>query len=388
MKKIVLYSHSGSKNHGCEAIVRGTSKILDGICEMKLLSHAEDEDIKYKVNEIIDVKAGKNPINKKSMSFFNAYLSLKIKNDTAKMDVLQFTDGKKYIDENTIAFAIGGDTYCYSDVQNHVELHKMYGEKAYKTVLWGCSVEPKLMEEPKIAKDIESYSLIVTRESISYGALNKVNKNTKLYPDPAFNLDKLELDLPCGFKENDTIGINLSPLIIRKETYEGITMKNYENLISYILKNTTSNIALIPHVIWESNDDREPLRALYDKFKKTDRVIMIDDCNCMELKGYISRCKLFIGARTHATIAAYSTCVPTLVIGYSVKARGIAKDIFGTYENYVLPVQSLKKDNDLVESFKWIYDRKDNIRDHLNKFMPDYKKRGLLARNEIEQIMR
>ena len=304
------------------------------------------------------------------------------------MDVLQFTDGKKYIDENTLAFAIGGDTYCYSDVQNHVELHKMYGEKAYKTVLWGCSVEPKLMEEPKIAKDIESYSLIVTRESISYEALNKVNKNTKLYPDPAFNLDKVELDLPYGFKENDTIGINLSPLIVRKETYEGITMENYENLINYILKNTTSNIALIPHVIWESNDDREPLRELYDKFKKTDRVIMIDDCNCMELKGYISRCKLFIGARTHATIAAYSTCVPTLVVGYSVKARGIAKDIFGTYENYVLPVQNLKKDNDLVESFKWIYDRKDNIRDYLNNFMPDYKKRGLLVRNEIEQIMR
>ena len=30
MSKIVLYSHGGSGNHGCEAIVRGTYKILNG----------------------------------------------------------------------------------------------------------------------------------------------------------------------------------------------------------------------------------------------------------------------------------------------------------------------------------------------------------------------
>ena len=52
---------------------------------------------------------------------------------------------------------------------------------------------------------------------------------------------------------------------------------------------------------------------------------------------------MFIGARTHATIAAYSSCVPTLVVGYSIKARGIAKDLFGTDEGYVLPVQALAK---------------------------------------------
>ena len=39
---------------------------------------------------------------------------------------------------------------------------------------------------------------------------------------------------------------------------------------------------------------------------------------------------------------AYSSCVPTLVVGYSVKARGIARDIFGTEDRYVLPVQSLQ----------------------------------------------
>ncbi len=53
--------------------------------------------------------------------------------------------------------------------------------------------------------------------------------------------------------------------------------------------------------------------------------------------------------RTHATIAAYSTGVPTLVVGYSVKARGIARDLFGTEDGYVLPVQQLKESDELTK---------------------------------------
>jgi polysaccharide pyruvyl transferase WcaK-like protein len=59
-----------------------------------------------------------------------------------------------------------------------------------------------------------------------------------------------------------------------------------------------------------------------------------------------------VGARTHSTIAAYSSGVKTLVIGYSVKSRGIAKDLFGDYEGYVLPVQELSSPDALVEAYK------------------------------------
>jgi polysaccharide pyruvyl transferase WcaK-like protein len=75
---------------------------------------------------------------------------------------------------------------------------------------------------------------------------------------------------------------------------------------------------------------------------------MVEDCNCRELKHIISRCRFFIGARTHVTIAAYSSCVPTLVLGYSVKSRGIARDLFGTEVGYVLPVQKLTDSYELV----------------------------------------
>ena len=83
-----------------------------------------------------------------------------------------------------------------------------------------------------------------------------------------------------------------------------------------------------------------------------------------------------MGARTHATIAAYSTCVPTLVVGYSVKARGIARDLFGTEDGYVLPVQELSAPDQLSKSFAVLYGKRDAVHDHLSRTLPDYLARA------------
>ena len=134
-------------------------------------------------------------------------------------------------------------------------------------------------------------------------------------------------------------------------------------------------IALIPHVVWEQNDDRKPIHELFERFKGTGRVVEIGDGTCEELKGYIARCRLFVGARTHATIAAYSSLVPTLVVGYSVKARGIAKDLFGTEAHYVIPVQSLSRAED-----------EEPVREHLKEIMPAYKDRALMTGKEVDRL--
>ena len=145
-------------------------------------------------------------------------------------------------------------------------------------------------------------------------------------------------------------------------------------------------IALIPHVVWNNNDDRKPLGELYEEFRMTGRVVLIEDASCEELKGYISRCRMFVGARTHATIAAYSSGIPTLVVGYSVKARGIARDLFGTCENYVIPVQSLDKPDDLANGFKWLSEQEEKIRQQLEEKIPEYKKQALLTGKEVDRL--
>ena len=101
----------------------------------------------------------------------------------------------------------------------------------------------------------------------------------------------------------------------------------------------------------------------------------------------ISQCRFFIGARTHSSIAAYSSYVPTLVVGYSVKARGIARDLFGDEEKYVLPVQTITRKDDLLEKFGWILQNEDLIRKQLIRQIPKFIKRSLAAKDYVERLL-
>lgn len=383
MKKIILYPHGGSGNRGCEAIVRGTKKILDNY-ELELFSSEIQQDLDVNLNEICEVRKERKEINRLSLNYLKAFISYNLFNDKAAFDKITFSHVIQ-ASKNSISLSIGGDNYCYGDPQYIYLVNREMKKNGTKTVLWGCSVEEQKITS-NMKKDLESYNLIVARESITYDSLIKINKNTVLYPDPAFQLPVEKLPLPKEFKENNTVGINISPMIIDNENESGVTLKNYIKLIQYIIDYTDMQIALVPHVIWSFNDDRKPLDLLYSMFKESGRVVKLEGYSACKMKGYISRCRFFIGARTHSTIAAYSTCVPTLVVGYSVKAKGIAKDIFGTFENYVIPVQSLKDENDLTIAFKWLLDNESEIKSHLNQFMPEYCARALEVKREIDKL--
>lgn len=377
MANIYLYAHGGSGNHGCEAIVRATAKLLPEHA-LTLISSNPDEDNQYHVSALCRVvRDWEENLERFSPDFLAAYAKLKLKKDFIPLEKLHYKKAFSMIQKGDYAFSIGGDNYCYADVYKYVMFHEMAKSRGAKTVLWGCSVEPKLLEQPHIAADLTRYDYITARETISYEALRKINPNTILVSDPAFSLDKTEMPLPKEFISGNTVGINLSPMVIGKETVPGMAYLNYVALIEHILENTDMNVALIPHVVWKDGDDRKVMQPLYDQFAATGRICMIDDHNCEELKGYISRCRFFVGARTHATIAAYSTCVPTLVVGYSVKARGIARDLFGTEEGYVLPVQDLRKKNDLLTAFERIRAAELSIKMHLSETMPQYREKAL-----------
>lgn len=369
--KFTLYPHGGSGNHGCEAIVRSTAKLFPSSL-IHLYSNNQNEDEKVGLDSLCKVEKAEQCIRKTSLNYIGALMKSKFLKYANAFDELVF---KHIIDDAKTSdyfLSIGGDNYCYG-ANNFIYLvNRMIDRAGVKRILWGASVEPDSLNG-QLLEDMKGFHKIWARESLTYEAmLAKGLKQTVLLPDPAFVLDRQELPLPDGFVEGNTVGINVSPLIIGCENSDGVTMNNYHQLIAYIVSKTDMNVALIPHVVWPHNDDRKPLAHLHEVFKDTGRVCMIEDHNCEELKGYIARCRFMVTARTHASIAAYSTCVPTLVVGYSVKARGIAKDIFGSYENYVIPVQSLQGEMDLLNAFKWLLDKESVVKSRLCDCMPEY----------------
>lgn len=383
MSKIVLYYHAGAANHGCEAIVRATKKILNE--DMVLYSVCPEEDMCYGLEKLMTVcKDYNKKLKKPGFYYLWASIAHHLRHDDFRYVCLSHKDFFDDIKKGDVCLSIGGDNYCYAGRDILGYYNKRLHQKGAKTVLWGCSFDPDDMT-PTIAKDLAGYDLIVARERISYNALKEVNSNTVLVPDSAFQLDKIELPLPPMWKENHTIGINVSPLATEYGSGD-MVMDNYRELIQWIISHTQEQILLIPHVVKSGNDDRTTLQVLYHEFADTGRIMLLEDHNCMELKGYIARCRFFLGARTHATIAAYSTCVPTLVVGYSVKAKGIAQELFGTDEHYVLPVQDFKTKYDLKEGFQWLMEHESVIRERLENFIPAYKEKIFYAREKILEL--
>ena len=365
-----MYPHGGSGNHGCEAIVRSTSVLCGN--DLVLFSNNIEEDTQAGLQNVCVLETAERRIIKKDRAYINAFFQAKLFGNRDAYDELVFRHIVKRSKQADYFLSIGGDNYCYGHQSFIYLVNRMLDREKVKRILWGASVEPHTIDERMMA-DLKGYYKIWARESLTYEALvEKGLKQTFLLPDPAFVLNRKDLPLPDGFVEGNTVGINVSPMIIGYEKNHGVTLQNYVNLIQHIIGHTDMQVALIPHVVWSHNDDREPLRQLYEMFKETGRVVMIEDHNAEELKGYIARCRFMVVARTHASIAAYSTQVPTLVVGYSVKARGIAKDIFGTEEHYVIPVQSLQNEDELLRGFQWLMRNEDRIRKHYADFMPEY----------------
>ncbi len=373
-KEYLMYMHAGSLNHGCEAIVRSLSSMLDLPCA--LLSNHPEEDEQVNLGDVCRIM----PVKHYEQSLFlktRFYLHRHLTHRADAQMRYAYSEASPF-DRYKMALSIGGDNYCYGDALVNLKgANELFLEESVPTALVGCSVEPGIFADKQVVDDLSRYSMIIARESVSYNALREALPADKaehihLLPDPAFALMPRTCALPAGFKEGHTIGLNISPMIMNyaPDGDSGIVMANYKTLIETIVNETCDVIALIPHVTTSVSDDRIPMRILYEAYKDTGRVIMVEDKPAEELKYIISKCRLLITARTHASIAAYSTYVPTLVVGYSVKAGGIAADLFGEADGYVCSVQDLKTASDLTDAYTELEARSVEQMDILKEKIP------------------
>ncbi len=398
MSDFAMYFHGGSGNRGCEAIVRSTSAMLKKFypaSSVSLYSMSIEQDLDALIEDIssiYEVTSDESKLEKPLTTVDRLKIRLLMRSSQKKADEYYFSHFYKELPlkEDKLFLSVGGDNYCYGENSNMNAFNAMLKSLGKKTVLWGCSLDNDVFTEYNTA-DLQTYDAIFARETSTmellceHGFKNKAH----LFHDPAFTMRADRLPLPKGFVEEHTIGINVSPLIFKYESggNRGIGIKAYERLIEYIVESTDFQIALIPHVFWKSSNDLEPLQYLFDKFSATGRVVFINEqLSAPQIKGYIARCKAFIGARTHSTIAAYSSCVPTYVLGYSMKSVGIAKDLFGTSDGYVLPVSKLSDEFALAKGMERILADSETIEDSLQKVMPEYVQNAYDAAKKLAEI--
>jgi len=390
LKDVILCGHTGSYNRGCEAIIKGTAEILKQQDIIPLLAtQALNQDIAAGINEFQDVLTYQ-PLNGKRLQLFIGRVINRLSRTPYGTEYFHQRAIWRRLKGN-VAMNVGGDTYCYDLPRVSLALNWYTTLKKIPNILWACSIEDTAITNV-IKEDLERYDLIMPRETLTFQNLIHAGidrKKLRLCADPAFVLPKQDVDIDQTFFNQPVVGINASPLVMDSCDQQGMVVENFDHMVDYILKETAYNICLIPHVYSaERLEDLLPLTDIYNRYKRSNRVMLIDKAyNCEQLKTIISKCSLFVCARTHASIAAYSSLVPTLVLGYSVKSKGIANDLFGTYQNYVISAQQLKRPDELKKGFIWLDENKQNISDTLVRVMPEYKQKALDSGAVIKQYV-
>jgi colanic acid/amylovoran biosynthesis protein len=242
--------------------------------------------------------------------------------------------------------AIGGDNYSldYRLPSPVMGLDRWAMDMGKPVVLWGASVGPFEREPhflPAITRHLGRMKLLAVRESLSHGYVQDTLKLDRVIRmmDPAFALEPdLEWPLqPLPEAPNGTLGFNLSPLLERYRREGGDLRVQAADFIRDVVARHGMSVVLVPHVDGlglRDDGDRAYLAGLHGMVADLGTAVRLlpAGLNAARTKAEIARLRFFIGARTHATIAALSSGVPTVAIAYSVKARGIHRDLLGDEE--------------------------------------------------------
>lgn len=181
------------------------------------------------------------------------------------------------------------------------------------------------------------------------------------------------------------VGITIGVLAQAKENYSAALYSRTKDLVHMILQETEYSVLLIPHIRGEFLGDVDVLKGLREYFNDA-RVKFAGENRADIQKTLIANCKMIVTVRTHVSIAAYSCCVPTLVIGYSQKSMGIARDLFGTDENYVINLSDACAEGKLIKAFKWLNNNCSDVKAQLNHIIPTYNEKLSLIPSTIVEV--
>lgn len=405
--RFILAGNGPVTNRGCEAIALGTRNILDsafGKSHYLLASFAKDPQNRLPQNVTPLELNYDRP--RWSRHWWTHQIRKVMRKQDPRNEVVEII--KPHLQSYDAMFSIGGDNYAidygYEIVDRLISINDCAKRVKIPVIIWGASIGPfdkSKSFEQRIAKHLSQFDLIAVREPETQLYLNSlgIESNVILAPDPAFAVEPRK-PLIVDSKINDIIsqrfiGLNLSPILSKYVTGGDVNewLKLAKEIVLSLTEQRDVPIVLIPHVTSQTKDARMDdaifLTSIYDQLPthlQTSVVVAPNDLNCEELKWLISRADIFIGARTHSTIASFSTCVPCISIAYSRKAWGINKSIFG-HHDWVEAAKGISASS-LIMRVNKLYTEKNTVISQLKDNSALMKSQAFAAAHHIARVIR
>jgi polysaccharide pyruvyl transferase WcaK-like protein len=389
-------------NRGCEAIVRGTVRILDAAVGAEpyyeLLVSAERVEVEAQWAGESDPRLAHHylePVGRLSVGYVKYQLRKRL-GLGFPFEVYRLPSA---VYGCAAALQVGGDNYTLDYGHAPVpflRLDEQLLRAGLPLVMWGATVGP-FDKDPEVedlfANHLKRFLVIYAREHRTVKYLLRLGlENVVQVADPAFLMEPepIELSLPENY-----IGLNFSPLTAKHAMGGDIEAwaRVCGEATRAAARRTGLPILLIPHVFVDTDigNDARFLTSVshYADMKHQVHTVAGEALNAPQLKWIISRAIVFAGARTHATIAAMSTCVPTLSLAYSEKAWGISEDVFG-HSDFCLSVENLPENiGGLAEGLMDLLRQRETVRKQLEGIGPSCRANALKAGIDLkEQLIR
>ncbi|MFC5701782.1 polysaccharide pyruvyl transferase family protein [Cohnella faecalis] len=404
MPKFVISGVSGFRNRGVNALVATTVegiKTIDPAAKITIISDTSDYDVLHGkkltarfLQDVFRTRRGKL-VRKVSL------VSKKLANRLSS----SFIEAMDAVEDTDIVIASGGDIFSsdYGDQKDFLIPLKIAQKAGKKVVFMGHSIGPfKTRQEADMWLEVANKSVLITvRESLSYQyvcqQLGVPENKVFLTADSAFVLalpEQAQIGRLASFYGIDSgkplVALSVSQGIIKFSGADAAShFEVWKKIISTLLNDLGAQVLLVPHVQERAafNDDRIIQSALVKEFDYDDRIKLVSgDHNASELKGLISLADLVIAERMHAGIAGLSSGVPTALIGYSVKARGVIHDIFGEMAEeleLLVSVQDLVNGTSTEKWLKGLWSNRAKIAFRLSAELPKFRS---LARKNFELL--
>lgn len=319
----------GSGNKGCEALGYGFLNILETIAKKRNEKIDVVVFFHYSAEDILK-RGGYEKLNLSThwLRGFGSYEKLKNRIvQFKKCDVVfDFTSGDSFSD------IYGMDRFLRRTLNKQFVLwsktplilgSQTYGPfQSWITKVWAGHV----IRRSKVVFTRDVFSKKYVKKLYGCDAIETV--------DVAFALQYKKMELENTDKIR--VGFNPSGLLwsggYSRDNQFGMTVdyqKYCRVVIDYLLKDGRYEVHLISHVLNEDqnypDNDIVACSKIHKEFPNT--VVAPWFHTPMEAKSYISGMDLFIGARMHATIAAYTTGVATIPFSYSRKFEGLFESL-------------------------------------------------------------
>lgn len=239
---------------------------------------------------------------------------------------------------------------------------KLFGIKSVKTPASYGPVKDRFDQISARFSANHIFNVMYAREKESQKQMKekaRVKKNINVAPD----LANFWSSIHGRCHQESTIGISVSHQIIRQWNSSENYLDCIVNLIRHIKTNITCQIMLIPNEIAKSTsyNDIHVAQDIVKRLGNSEKVQILDvsSITSTELKGIIAGLEVVVASRYHSCVAALSSGVPVLVIGWHHKYE----ELLSLYaqERWIISCENCSSEK-LIRMFDSFWASKDNER--------------------------